>query len=290
MMPKKLSQKKNLSSMQVIKTLQTLLQGNLTMNELIEKLNANESEPIFNNSVVSKYINTCRYCGIEIPKIHNKYFATNMPFGLELTDSDVVLLNNMQIIVNEEMTKRYHKLFGSFLEKLNRYSNKKIARIDKSTYEMSAELFENAVNEKRKIKLMFKNRIIMECIPLKITNVKGKTFYNVFHKNKERMIDASRLSGLEVLRERFIENFNDEAVIFLIRDDLASRYDLRANEQYTKTDRIGWKAIANRGENKELLLSRLLRYDNKCEIVSPKSYRYEMKQILESALKNYGEV
>ena len=64
MMPKKLSQKKNLSSMQVIKTLQTLLQGNFTMNELIEKLNANESEPIFNNSVVSKYINTCRYCGI----------------------------------------------------------------------------------------------------------------------------------------------------------------------------------------------------------------------------------
>ena len=68
----KLSQKKNLSSMQVIKTLQILLQGDYTMNELIEQLNANESEPIFNNSVVSKYINTCRYCGIEIPKIHNK--------------------------------------------------------------------------------------------------------------------------------------------------------------------------------------------------------------------------
>ena len=62
----KLSQKKNLSSMQVIKTLQILLQGDYTMNELIEQLNANESEPIFNNSVVSKYINTCRYCGIEI--------------------------------------------------------------------------------------------------------------------------------------------------------------------------------------------------------------------------------
>ena len=76
----KLSQKKNLSSMQVIKTLQILLQGDYTMNELIEQLNANESEPIFNNSVVSKYINTCRYCGIEIPKIHNKYFVTYSKF------------------------------------------------------------------------------------------------------------------------------------------------------------------------------------------------------------------
>ena len=34
----KLSIKKNLSSMQVLKTLQVLLQGNFTMQELIEKL------------------------------------------------------------------------------------------------------------------------------------------------------------------------------------------------------------------------------------------------------------
>ena len=129
----KLSQKKNLSSMQVIKTLQILLQGDYTMNELIEQLNANESEPIFNNSVVSKYINTCRYCGIEIPKIHNKYFVTSMPFGLELSNADINLLTTMQTLVKEEMTKKYHKIFNGFLEKLNRYSNKKIARIEKAT-------------------------------------------------------------------------------------------------------------------------------------------------------------
>ena len=286
----KLSQKKNLSSMQVIKTLQILLQGDYTMNELIEQLNANESEPIFNNSVVSKYINTCRYCGIEIPKIHNKYFVTSMPFGLELSNTDINLLTTMQTLVKEEMTKKNHKIFNGFLEKLNRYSNKKIARIDKATYKITAELFENAIAEKHKIKLMFKNRQILECIPLSIEDVKGKTFYHVLYKNRERMIDAGRLSGLEVMRERFIESFNDESVIFLIRDDLASRYDLRENEQYTKTDRTGWKAISNKGENKELLLSRLLRYDDKCEIVSPKSYRDEMKQILNDTLNNYGEV
>ena len=68
------SLKKNMSSMQVMKTLQVLLQGNFTMQELIKRLNANENTPVFNNSVISKYINTCRYCGIDIPKIHNKYF------------------------------------------------------------------------------------------------------------------------------------------------------------------------------------------------------------------------
>ena len=289
-MAKKLSQKKNLSSMQVIKTLQVLLEGNFTMSELIEKLNQNEEEPVFNNSVISKYINTCRYCGIEIPKIHNKYFVTSMPFGLELTNTDINLLESMQNLVKNEMTSKYNKLFNSFVEKLNRYSNKKIARVEKATYQLTSELFENAVTDKRKIQLMLKNRVIMECIPIKITEVKGKTYFNVFYKNRERMIDSARVSGLEVMKQKFFQNFNDESVIFLIRDDLAARYDLRENEQYTKTDRIGWKAISNRGENKEVLLSRLLRYDNKCEIVSPQSYRDEMKQILDGALSNYGEV
>ncbi len=289
-MAKKLSQKKNLSSMQVIKTLQVLLEGNFTMSELIEKLNQNEEEPVFNNSVISKYINTCRYCGIEIPKIHNKYFVTSMPFGLELTNTDINLLESMQNLVKNEMTSKYNKLFNSFVEKLNRYSNKKIARVEKATYQLTSELFENAVTDKRKIQLMLKNRVIMECIPIKITEVKGKTYFNVFYKNRERMIDSARVSGLEVMKQKFLQNFNDESVIFLIRDDLAARYDLRENEQYTKTDRIGWKAISNRGENKEVLLSRLLRYDNKCEIVSPQSYRDEMKQILNDALNNYGEV
>ena len=95
----KLSVKKNLSSMQVLKTLQVLLQGNFSMSELVERLNRNETEPVFNNSVISKYINTCRFCGIDIPKIHNKYFVASMPFGLELTNSDINLLENLQNII-----------------------------------------------------------------------------------------------------------------------------------------------------------------------------------------------
>ena len=85
--------------MQVLKTLQVLLQGNFTMQELIERLNKSEEEPVFNNSVISKYINTCRYCGINILKIHNRYFVASMPFGLELTSGDIGLLERLQNII-----------------------------------------------------------------------------------------------------------------------------------------------------------------------------------------------
>ena len=77
---KTLAQKTNTSSIQVIKTLKVLLQGDYTMQELIEILNKNESDAIFNNSVISKYINTCRFCEFDIPKIHNKYYVAKIPF------------------------------------------------------------------------------------------------------------------------------------------------------------------------------------------------------------------
>ncbi len=286
----RISLKKNRSSMQVFKTLQLLLQDNYTMHELVEKLNLNEPEAIFNNSVISKYINTCRYCGIDIPKIHNKYFVASMPFGLELTTGEINLLENLQSIIQTDLASKYHKIFDKFIEKLNRYSNKKITRVEKNTYQITAEIFEHAVREKRKIRLMFKNRAIMDCIPIRMSENKGKMFFNVFYKNKERMIDSSRVSGLEVLRDKFVYSFNEPAVVFMLKGELAQRYSLRENEQILPCTEDGCITISNRGENKEILFARLLRYDDKCEIQTPKIYREEMRAILDNALSNYGDV
>ena len=65
------SQKINNSSKNVIKTLFTLMQGDYSMKELIDLLNSREPAPVFNNSVISKYINTCRFCDFDIPSPGN---------------------------------------------------------------------------------------------------------------------------------------------------------------------------------------------------------------------------
>ena len=107
--------KKNISGMQVLKTLQLLLEDNYTMSELIERLNKKEKRPIFNNHVVSKYINTCRYCGFEIHKIHNKYFVAKLPFGLEFTSLDLDLLAKLQEIGLKKLANTAYKNFNSFI-------------------------------------------------------------------------------------------------------------------------------------------------------------------------------
>ena len=65
---------------------------------------------------------------------------------------------------------------------------------------------------------------------------------------------------------------------------------MRENEQLIAKSKSGTITISNRGENKDILLSRLLRYDDKCEVLNPIEYREEMKNILSNALSNYGEL
>lgn len=280
--------KTNVSSEQVLKTFKVLLQGDYTMQELLSKLNADEKEHLFNNSTVSKYINSCRFCGIEIPKIQNKYFVTSVPFGLELTMNDVDLLEILRNIITKDMAKKYNKIFNAFAEKLNRFSNKKIARVDNDTYHLSAELFEHAIEDRRKVRLMYKNRNILDCIPLKIAENKGKTFFHIMYKNRDRMIDVSRIAGIEILNEKYTLSFSEQVVIFKLRGALAPRYNLRENERLLQPYNGDCIIVSNQGESKEILFARLLRYDDKCEILNPKGYREEMLEVINATLRNYN--
>ena len=285
---KTLAQKTNTSSIQVIKTLKVLLQGDYTMQELIEILNKNESDAIFNNSVISKYINTCRFCEFDIPKIHNKYYVAKIPFGLDLSAIDIDLIKSMCAYVHDEMSSKSVSAINSFLGKISRFSNKQIARVTKDKLEMSVELFERAVAKKRKVKLLFKNRETIKCVPLNVSKEGETLFFNVFYKNI-RNIDYSRLSGIEMTGQSYINPFDDGAqvVVFKLKGNLAKRYEARPNES-VEVNSDGSITITNKNENKEILFSRLLRYDDKCELIRPIAYREEMKELINNMLKNYG--
>ncbi len=283
----KVAQKTNLSSLHVLKTLKVLLQGNFSMHELIDKLNSNEEDLVFNNSVVSKYINTCRFVGIDIQKMQNKYYVARMPFGLNLSDFDLDIIKSLQIAVTNDKQTKNQVIFDSFISKINKYSNKDIVHVKCDNISLSVELFERALAKKRKLNLLFKNQSNLECIPLKITNDKGKVFFVVYNKRK-RIIDSARLSGIYLLDDKFIDPYcGDMVTIYKLKGDLAKRYEIRENETCEQNS-DGSVTITNKNENKQILFSRLLRYQDLCEIMQPKVYREEFKQIINQILMNYG--
>ena len=279
--------KKNLSSMQVLKTLQVLLEDNYSMTDLIKKLNASEDRPVFNHSIVSKYINTCRYLGIEIPKIHNKYFVASMPFGLDLTARELELLDKLQSIAIETLNSKSARLFDGFLKRLSKYSNKQILRVEDKTKQETFDVFERAIREKRKISLMLRGKTVLECIPLAIVEKKGKTFFSINYDDKDKLISVDKVLGIELLFQRFMSKYSNQVVVYKLTGNLAKRYELRENEQIMNRDE-NEIVISNKDEDKRELFSRLLRYDSNCEILHPKSYRDDMKKLLEEMLGNYG--
>lgn len=285
----KTSQKINLSSLQVLKTLQTLFEDNFTMQELVTRLNINEKEAIFNNSIISKYINTCRFCGFNIPKINNRYVVAKIPFGIKFSTEEIDLIERLTNNIKENLTNKQNKLYNSLISKLNRYSNKKIIAVSPKYYENFVELFERAVTDRRMIKLILKSHVEIIGTPIKIIDTNGKSFFHIFCRNKDRMVDVNRVSGIEVMQEKFIHKFSDQSVVFILKGKLAKRYQARENETVMQEADSDIITVSNRGENKEVLLSRLLRYDDLCEIISPKSYREEMAQLIEDTLANYGE-
>ena len=282
------AQKRNISSMQVIKTLQILLEDNYTMPEILQKLNENESVPIFNHSVVSKYINTCRFCGIKIHQIQKKYYVTDIPFGLKLKDKDIDCLIKIRNIVQQNMTNHSKSTFNKLLEKINKFANKKIVKVDKNSHSQAFEIFEQAISNRRKVRLLFKTNQTVEGIPVTIAANKGNLFFNLYIDSAEKLYNVDRVSAVQELNETFGGILGDQCVVYTLKDNLAKRYETKENEKILRSHPDGRVTITNQCTFPQILISRLMRYDECCEIEKPSFIREQMKKTIDNTLKNYG--
>ena len=136
---------------------------------------------------------------------------------------------------------------------------------------------------------MLRTQAVIDCIPLSITTHQKRTYFRIKHDNKEKSIALDRIIGIEILNEIFkTPDFENNIAIFEVRGNLAHRYNLRENEVMIKQEGSSI-TIENKGEDMNLLLSRLLRYDSLCEVKSPALCRSEMIKIINDTLANYGE-
>ena len=139
---------------------------------------------------------------------------------------------------------------------------------------------------------MLKAKTTLECIPIAIVEKKDNLYFKVLYEDREKCISLDRVVGLQILGKVFVPSDEElgETVVFKIKGNLVPRYTLRDNEQEVLNNYPEEITISNTGEDKDKLLSRLLRYDTCCEIVRPQHYRDELKLMLNNMLANYGEL
>lgn len=287
-MKTKIAAKLNISSLQVLKTLLRLFEDNYTMSELVTILNNAEKYPVFNNTVILKYINTLRFCGFNISKVNNRYYLLKIPFGIDLSNKDFEYFEYLNHIVQTRMSKKNNMIFNEFIERLNKYSNKGLVKFKEENSKIIFEDFENAIRDRRTVTFILKNKKTIDCIPIRLINDKKPVQFLVSEKGKEKLISSNTVAAINTTSFKYHENFTQQVVLFKITGGLAKRYTLRDTEQLVekKDDFI---IVSNPNEPKEILLNRLLKYDYCCEIISPKTYRKDMLELLNATLKNYGE-
>lgn len=276
----------NQASLKVLKILNLLFKKNMTMNELVDAMNNDGLGPC-NNFVVSKYINTCKSCGIDIQKINNKYTILNFPIGLRFSPRESELLFEIKSISENLKSGEVEHIVDKFINKLHLAFYKSGTGLQSSKNYRIIKIFEKACLSQCEIKIIFKDKTTYNCTPKEIQVIDEKIFFKTYNNKESKELNPDDIIDIRIIDDKVLTKESMDTVIFEIQGSLAKRYQPRENEQITQFKNNGSIIITNRYENKKQLLHRLMRYDSSCKILKPKSYVKEMRAMIENTLKNY---
>ena len=275
--------------MRVLQMLHLLFQKNYTMNELMEALSEITGEKC-SNFLVCKYINTCRFCGIDIQKINGKYTLLKLPFGLNFSDEELKLIADIRHFCSGMRVSKTVRSINSIIKKINQRSDKYYARANVIEDDENIEKFEEAIEKGFKIEFKYtedgkKHNIL--CEPLELDYDNDTLGFIVNHNGDRKRVFHADIIEITITSIKASKNMASTAVVFQLKDILAKRYTLKAGERIVDTNLDGSINVLNKSEDKKTLLHRLLKYGNLCEVISPRAYKKEMLSIIDKTLENY---
>lgn len=286
-MTKSLS-KVNLASLKVLYTLQLLFERDLSMADLIKYYELYHNEYI-SNFVMSKYINTCRYCGIDIKKINNKYAIQNFPIGISFSTAEVSLFKELKNCCEKMRLKTLIENMQGVLDKVNRCSERPISPVATSAIkDKKIKHFEKACIVGQKVKIIFNDGTSLQCEPVETKIGEERVILTVFDGTDSRELNPHDIKEVNILPQKANTKFIPTTVLFELKNNFAKKYQIRDNEQVLRINSAGDFIITNRFEDKSKLLHRLMRYGDNCKIISPKSYVNDMKKLIDDTLSNYS--
>lgn len=285
----KLDSKINIASYRCLQTLLYLFEQNMSMKELVNILDQ-DGYGEFNNFIASKYINTCKSCGMDIQKIDGKYTLLNFPFGAKISQDDAELI--FEIKQNSELVKsdKTEKCIKSLVDKLHLTYYKSANGLKSSKNYKIIKLFEKSLCAKSEIELLYYSGETKRGLPVDIYTKDGKIFFKVKFDCETSEIDPDEILNITLTNKSVRKTKVEQSgIVFELTGKLAKRYQPRENEQIIKFKKNGNIVVLNKYEEPNILLHRLMRYDSLCKVLKPDVYAEEMKNMIERTLNNYSE-
>lgn len=299
------------TSIRVIETLKLLSRQHVSIQDII--LYFEQIDPqnrIYTNEVILKYINTLKVFGFKFIKEKDKYVLLNAPPKFDFNELEIqgfYLTEKLADMFPEESVKReIHTLLQELEKKFNdntkllAYNIKKPQVINLkfnfnyNKYKDTIKELEKYCSEKQKLKIMYKNNIRVKTSaivePNEIKYLGNEVYFNVYNPLSAQIHDI-KLSDIEKIEQLPLKSNTVNIlsnVTFKLIDRLAKTYILKEGERLLQINPDGSIIIINQKEDRTLLLKRLMRYGENCEIISPKTLLEEMHQLIKSTLSNYS--
>lgn len=282
------TRKVNEASYRVLRTLLYLFEQDLSMKELVDLMVQNV-DPTFNNFVASKYINTCKSCGIDIQKVNGKYALINIPFSGKFPDEINSLLFEIKQMSETLKPEKTAQIISNLFDKLHITYFKSEFGLKSSINKRIIKTFEKALAVDSEIDVIYENGNILHCKPAELSIKDKKIIFKVKKDNENIDIFPDEVIDVEVCDKNAKKAKPEQnVIIYEFKGRLAKRYQLRENEQIIKYKSNGSIVISNKYEDKTALLHRLMRYDSLCKVLRPVECADEMKSMINASLSNYG--
>lgn len=296
------------TSIRVLETLKLLSNNIASIQDIIrhfEKIDPNNR--IYTNEVILKYINTLKVFGFRFAKEKDKYVLLNTISQFNFNEKDLkslCILEKFAQSFPEEKIKSELNKYMQELEKRFDDNTRLLAhniskpdftplRNDYSKYSAQIKTYEKYCLDEQKLKITYKNqnnqKISMMVEPNEIKYLGNEVFLSVYNPSTAEISDININSVVDITQLPLKSNPTNiySSVTFRLKDRLAKAYRLHDGEELLRLESDGSTIILNKKEDRTLLLKRLMRYGEYCEVISPKNLREQMKQIIKATLNNY---
>lgn len=296
------------TSIRVLETLKFLSNNAASIQDIIrhfEKIDPNNR--IYTNEVISKYINTLKVFGFRFSKEKDKYILLNTINQFNFDEKDLNALHILEKFGEsfpEEKIKTELNKYMKELEKRFDDNTKLLAhslnrpdfipsRNDYQKYSEKIKIYEKYCLEQQRLKIIYKNQddqemsIMVE--PNEIKYLGNEVFLSVYNPSRAEILDININSIIDITQLPLKSNPTNiySSVTFRLKDRLAKAYKLHEGEELLKLESDGNTIVLNKKEDRTLLLKRLMRYGEYCEVISPKSLREQIKLMIKATLNNY---
>lgn len=297
------TRKYNVSAYRVLFILLLLTrQRSLSLGEMNQALLANEAiQQAYNSETITKYINTLRQVGCQIPRPNVReafhYTLQRNPFAIPLSEDEIQaaqrLLARLSVLPDEALHLRYHQLLQKIAWSVREDAQERLLSESptagcehglRQRRERTAR-FQNLCKDAQVLAVSYHNdaaqplQILLE--PLQVLQEGGRMYLMAYdrHHYEKIKLNLDKIIAVRQLPLKCERRLRETSVIFRLVGRLATTYRPYAGET-TRPDPDQPDALRVRARTDDVptLLRRLFKYGDLCEILSPAFARQYMRE------------